>query len=264
MTGENLAWWEERAALHGQDDVYDESALLAGASTLRAPELGLVGDPTGLNMIHIQCHIGHDSLSWLRAGASSVTGVDFSGSALEHAANLCATAGFGDRARFVQADSTALPPDLTGFDVAFASYGVLSWIGDLHAWMRCAAGALRPGGRLVLVELHPLAVMTTTFDPPAFDFPYCDAGPLRSEEAGSYARREADTHANVTIEHAHSLGEVVTAAIGAGLRLDALREFTSAAGHFTTLLPVDADGLCRWRVTGQELPLLYGLAATRL
>ncbi|KID60282.1 methyltransferase type 12, partial [Metarhizium brunneum ARSEF 3297] len=37
----------------------------------------LLGDTTGLNCVHLQCHIGTDMLGLARLGAASVTGLDF-------------------------------------------------------------------------------------------------------------------------------------------------------------------------------------------
>ena len=67
----NRSWWNERAAVHGQDDVYDTRGFLAGRSTLYRLDLDVTGDVTGRDLIHLQCHTGMHTLSWLRAGAGS-------------------------------------------------------------------------------------------------------------------------------------------------------------------------------------------------
>jgi hypothetical protein len=122
--------------------------------------------------------------------------------------------------------------------------------------------ALRPGGRLVLVELHPLYLMVGSTEPLVLDFPYAFSGPVRFEETGSYAAPGADTSANVTVEYAHSLGEVVTAAVAAGLRVLALREhLDSASSHRGDVLQPDDDGRFRLRLGGQLVPLAYTLLA---
>jgi hypothetical protein len=130
--------------------------------------------------------------------------------------------------------------------------------------MRSAAAALRPGGRLALVELHPFYEMVAAVDPLRLDFPYAFDGPRRFDEPGSYADPEADVADTIEIVYAHSLGEVVTAAIRAGLRIDALHE------HLDTeldprgqVLPREEDGRFRLRITGQPLPLLFTLLASK-
>ncbi len=157
-----------------------------------------IGSVEGLDLLHIQCHFGMDTLSWGRLGAR-VVGVDFSRVAIERARRLAERTGLA--AEFVGGDSQALPAELAGrFDVAFASYGVLCWIGDLGAWMRSAAAALRPGGKLVLIDLHPLYVMFDSVDPLVLDFPYQGAEPLRFDSPGSYADMDAPTTANATVQ----------------------------------------------------------------
>ena len=141
---------------------------------------------------------------------------------------------------------------------------MLSWIEDLAAWMRSAHAALRPGGKLVLVEIHPLYNMIAAREPLELDFPYAADGPRRFEDLGSYADQEAEVAAPTEIVYAHSLGETVAAAIAAGLRVDALHE------HLDTdfdprgaVLAAEDDGRLSLRVSGERLPVLFTLLASR-
>lgn len=183
--------------------------------------------------------------------------------AVERARSLAASAGLD--ATFVQADTQALPDELAGrFDTVFASYGVLYWIRDLDAWMAGAAMALRRGGRLVIVENHPLYTMVDSVEPLQLGFPYGGGTPHRFEEAGSYADPDMETTANVTIEFPHSLGEIVSAALGAGLILRHLEEHLHAPSDGRNLLTrASADDDYRMVVAGQQLPLLFSLVAER-
>src|SRR3954449_5653973 len=154
----NRAHWDALASAHGQDAYYDTEALIAGADSLTDVEAAgireAIGAVAGLDVLHLQCHIGFDSISLARRGAR-VTGADFSPASLAKARALAERAGV--EAESVEADATALPEALHGrFDLVYSTLGVLCWIADLAAWMRSAAAALRPGGRLILVELHPL------------------------------------------------------------------------------------------------------------
>jgi len=258
----NRAHWEALARIHGQDEYYDEDAVEAGASSLHEPELALAGAVAGLDLLHLQCHIGHDTVSWARMGARA-TGVDFSAAAVARARELAARTGVD--ARFVEADVLDLPGELhRAFDLAVATYGALCWIGDLPGWARSAAAALRPGGRLVLVDLHPLYLMVANVDPLVLDFPYADAGPIPDDSPGSYADPQAEVAATGTVQWAHSLGEVVTAVAGAGLRVETLVEHVEAdTDHRGGILERGADGRVRWRCSGQDLPILFGLAASK-
>jgi len=114
----NRDWWDERAALHGQDQVYDTASFLAGSSTHNDLDRGVLGDLAGQNVIHLQCHTGMDTLSLLRTGVRRVTGVDFSAVAVAKATGTAEAAGLADRARFLVADVLAVPASLhDAFDV---------------------------------------------------------------------------------------------------------------------------------------------------
>ena len=257
----NRAHWDALAAVHGQDAYYDKDALVSGRDSLNEFEAAAVGDVTGLDVLHLQCHIGFDSISLARRGAR-VTGVDFSPASLAAAAELAERAGV--QVDWVEAEATALPEALHGrFDIVYSTVGVIGWNADIDAWMRSVAGALRPGGRLVLVELHPIFLMVASTDPLVLDFPYAFDGPRVFDEDGSYADPAAHIDATKTVEYAHSLGEVVTAAIGAGLRIDALHEHMDATRDGRGMLPREEDGRCRLRVGGEILPLFYTLQAIR-
>lgn len=260
MSEINRALWDARATVHGQDAYYDTEALVAGADSLSAEEAAAVGDVAGLDVLHVQCHIGFDTVSLARRGARAV-GVDFSPASLEKARAIAARAGV--EVEFAEGDATDLPEPLSGrFDVAYATMGVLCWIGDLGAWMRSVARVLRPGGRLVLVEIHPLFMMFDSVDPPVLDFAYLGAEPQRFDEPGSYTDPNAPVAATASVEYAHGLGEVVTAAIDAGLAVERLEEHLDAERDPRGgVLAREADGRYRLRLGGRPLPVLFTLVA---
>jgi SAM-dependent methyltransferase len=264
----NVRFWDDLAAVHGRgaDPYYDLDALLAGRSSLSDVEEAAlrasVGDVKGLDVLHVQCHLGLDAVSMARRGAR-VTGVDFSPVALRRATEIAARCGVD--VEYVEADSTALPPSLQGrFDLAYATIGVLCWIADLHAWMRSVRSTLRPGGRLLVVDLHPMLVMVESTDPLRLDMPYAFDGPHEFAEPESYAGVESAGDGR-NVNYAHSLGEVVRAAVDAGFRLDALEEhLDSPFDPRGGVLAKEDDGRFRLRVTGQALPVLFTLLATHL
>lgn len=262
----NRRRWNALADLHGRgnDDYYDVAGFLAGESTLNERELAevaaAVGDVTGIELLHLQCHLGLDTLSWARAGAR-VTGVDFSPVAVARARQIAGDAGLA--AEFVEADVLQLPERLSGrFDVVFASYGVLCWISSAAAWMRSAADCLRGGGVLVLIDLHPLLCMAETVDPLMVDFPYSGERAVRARSAASYAVEVSDAGAAETVQYAHGLGEVVSAAATAGLRVESLTEWFDEEQD--AKLVRDADGWLRFPIGDQYLPTSYGLRCRRV
>jgi SAM-dependent methyltransferase len=262
----NRAYWDALAAVHGSDAYYDDEALIAGRDTLGERESAgvreAVGAVAGLDVVHLQCHIGYDTISLARRGAR-VTGVDFSPASLEKARDLARRSGV--EVDFVEADTTSLPPELRGrFDLAYATVGVLCWIDDVEAWMRSAASVLRTGGRLLVVELHPLLQMIERSDPLTIDFPYANDGGRAFDEDGSYAVPDAKLASTECVQYAHSLGEVVTAAVQAGLRIERLEEHLDAdRDPRGGVLAREEDDRFRLRLDGEALPISFTLVARR-
>jgi 2-polyprenyl-3-methyl-5-hydroxy-6-metoxy-1,4-benzoquinol methylase len=261
----NKRRWDALAARHGQgeDSFYDVEGFLAGRSTLGERELAevaaAIGDIAGQDLLHLQCHFGLDTLSWARRGAR-VTGVDFSPVAVRRATQLAEQAGLA--AEFVESDVLALPADLAGrFDVVFASYGVLVWVASARAWMRSAAGCLRPGGALVLIDIHPLVGMLDTADPLVADFPYGGEQPHAWSSVNSYAVGGLDASVADSVQWPHGLGEVVTAAATAGLQVESLTEWFDEDQD--PKLVVGADGRARFPLGSEYLPTSYGIRARR-
>jgi SAM-dependent methyltransferase len=258
----NRARWEALAEVHGQDAYYDSEALIAGADSLTPEEDAAVGVVRGLDVLHVQCHIGFDAISLARRGAR-VTGLDFSPAALAKADALARRCGV--EVEWVEADSTAIGPELESrFDLAYATVGVIAWIADVGAWMRAVHSTLRPGGRLVLIDTHPLQDMIATADPLSFDMPYANDGGHRFEETGTYADPTVHTAEMSSVNYAHSLGETTTAAAVAGFRIDELSEHLESSFEHRDGIPRrEPDGRWRLRADGMALPLLFTLRATR-
>ena len=230
-------------------------------------EIAEVGDVTGRDLLHLQCHFGIDTLSWARLGAR-VTGADFSAAAIELARSLAHELGFPG-AHFVRSDLYDLPGVLEGdFDVVYTSRGALNWLPDIRRWAQVVAHFVRPGGTFYVTELHPIAnVFEDEGVAPGelrLAYPYWEhPAPITFETQGSYADPTAQVAA--TVEHSwdHGLGEIVTALIEAGLRVESLREYPFAAWKLEFLVE-GPDG--RYRLpddTPGELPLFFSLRATK-
>ena len=77
----NLANWDDRVPIPLKaKTVYDVDGFSADPERI-SPTVEFdrhqLGDVSGKSLLHQQCHIGHDTLSWARLG-TTVTGVDFS------------------------------------------------------------------------------------------------------------------------------------------------------------------------------------------
>lgn len=257
--------WDERAPIHARSDFYDLPGFRAGRSSLQDFEVEEMGDVAGLDLVHLQCHIGLDTLSWARLGAR-VTGVDFSEPALRIARELAD--GLGLEARFVLSEVTgaaaALSPRL--FDVVYTGHGALVWLPDLEAWADSVVALLRPGGRLYLAEFHPLSQMLAEDDLTVVHSGFPDEA-LVVDEPGSYADLDAPTTQNLTYEWTHPLGEVVTVLARRGMRIEYLHERDIIAWPRWRFLEKYGsswpDGW--WRMPGRmpRVPLSYTLSARK-
>ena len=256
--------WDEWADVHWGSDFYDVEGFKRGDERLDDFEPSEVGDVSGKTLLHLQCHFGIDSLSWVRRGAT-VTGVDFSPRAIELAQRLAREAGL--EARFIRSDLGGLPDLLDEtFDVVYTSKGVLGWLPDLAAWGRVAAHFVRPDGIFYINEFHPIAwVFDDRADRLRLKYPYFPrAEPLVLPVQGTYADPEADTQAKVEYGWTFSMGSVVTALADAGLTIEFLRERPSAPAQVLALYVQREDG--RWYLPDDvegELPLSFSLRARK-
>ncbi|HVS37823.1 MAG TPA: class I SAM-dependent methyltransferase [Gemmataceae bacterium] len=264
----NRRRWDELAPLHAQSAFYDLAGFEAGASSLKDVEIDELGDVTGQSLLHLQCHIGVDTLSWARRGAR-VTGVDFSEVSIRQARALAAKCGM--QAEFVCSAVEALPDALTGqFDIIFTSYGVLCWLEDLNLWGRTIAHFLNPGGVFYIVESHPFAdVFNDTSGPEEVyemrvTYPYFTNGrAIVTQTRGTYADRSAAVVHDTSYQWSHTLGEILNAVLGAGLHIEFLHEFPICFFAKFPGMTRGEDGW--WRLPGVEsrLPLLFSLKATK-
>lgn len=258
----NRRHWDEVTPLHAGSAMYDVERFKTGGLTLDELERGEVGEVTGKTLLHLQCHFGLDTLSWARLGAR-VTGMDYSPEAISAARKLATDCALD--ARFICCNLYDLPGQLTGeFDVVFTSYGVLCWLPDLREWARIAATYVKPGGFFYIAEFHPFAyVFDDEADRLRYRYPYFEREALRFETDGTYADKEARLLNRVTEEWNYRLGEVVSALIDAGLRLEFLHEH--AFSVYEQFLFLEKDGRERWRFPGggEPIPLMFSLRAQK-
>lgn len=266
----NRANWDERAPVHAASAFYglhrfaDDPHFLSEVVRFDRP---LLGDVTGLDGVHLQCHIGSDTVSLARLGAR-MTGLDFSAAALAEARQLARDADAD--VRFVQSDVYDATAALDGatYDLVFTGIGALCWLPDIRRWADVVASLLRPGGRLYLREGHP--VLWSLAEPRAdgtlaIEFPYFErAEPTVWDEDGTYVGVDTTFTATTTHEWNHGLGEIVTAVQDAGLRLCSLVEHDSVPWE---ALPgqMEQVALGEWRLADRpwRLPHSYTLQAVR-
>ena len=277
---DNHHHWEQLAAFHGtgDDDFYDLSEIISGGTRMGAAERAAVDRAmggenlsglAGRRVAHLQCHLGLDAITMARAGAE-VTGIDFSSTALRRAEELASACGVS--LTTVIADSRDLPDSLNAsFDLVYASIGVIYWIDDLAAFMAGVERILAPGGRFVLVDLHPMLTMIGSLDPLVLDFPYGGNQEFVYSGTGTYANRDAEVSWTVA-SYPHSVAEIVMAVLGAQMQLSFLDETCATTTYTGGVATKESDGVYRIRlgrgseddpeVLAEPIPLLLTVIAT--
>ncbi len=264
---DNLALWNEWTRVHEASTFYDLEGFKRGGIRLRDYELEEIGPVDGLELLHLQCHFGIDTLSWARLGAR-VTGADFSTAAIALARRTADEIGVPE-ARFIESNLYELPDVLEGdFDIVYTSRGVLGWLPDIRRWAEVVARFVRPGGRFYITEIHPVVQAFENEGVASGDlllrYPYWEhAEPLSFPVKGSYADPDADVGTQTEHGWNHGLGEIVTALVGAGLRIETLREYPFVDWPID-FLTEGADG--KWRLPQTvegEMPLFFSVLASK-
>lgn len=281
----NAANWDARADVHVGPDGYDLARIadpqwISQVVQFDRPRLGEVA---GLDAVHLQCHLGTDTISLARLGAT-MTGVDLSGRSLQHARTIAERAGV--QVGYVQADVYSAVEALAGrdFDLVYTGVGALCWLPDIGRWAQVVARLLRPGGRLFVRDGHPVLntlVGVTVRDhhpdrdqqpwisgpgqaTPALELPYWEnEHGLSWSEEQTYAGSGTVT-SPVSQEWNHALSEIVMAVLDAGLRLELLVEHDSVPWEAQPgLMVVDEAGEWRLKDRPERLPASFTLVARK-
>lgn len=279
LHNENRLAWNEATAAHNSHKRDQAAFLRRGGQTLFPEEKQLLGDISGLSVVHLQCNAGQDTLSLAQMGAR-VTGVDISDTAIDFARELSSDSGIP--ATFIRDDVYSWLADKPGgqaaFDLVFSSYGALAWLSDIKLWADGVAGVLKPGGRLVLMEFHPLAMI---FDEDwTISYPYFANGAVFTWEdgIGDYV---ADAGESLTPsgylegvknfknpypvhEFQWTMAEIIGAIIATGLSLVRLDEYPFSNGaKLMRRMQEQPGGRMYPPEEMPSLPLMFGLVAEK-
>ena len=266
----NRALWDERGPAHAASPDYNLRRFVEDPTFLSDVvrfDLPLLGEVTGLDGVHLQCHIGTDTVSLARLGAH-MTGLDFSAASLAEA-RILAEAIDADVA-FVEAELYDAVEVLGRgrFDLVYTGIGALCWLPDIRRWGALVADLLRPGGRLFIREGHP--VLWALEDPRddqllVLERAYFERSePTEWDEGGTYVETDAVFTQTRSLEWNHGLGEIVTALLDAGLTITSLVEHDSVPWDG---LPGQMEhiGDNEWRLIDRpwRLPHTYTLQAVK-
>jgi SAM-dependent methyltransferase len=253
--------WDERTPIHVASRFYDVGGK-PPAEWFADYEWADLGDLTGKDVLHLQCHLGTETAAFASRGARRVVGLDLSGAAVAEARRL-ATAPLS----YVQANVYDAPAALNGdrFDVVYTGKGALCYLPDLPRWASVLAQLLRPGGLVYIVEFHPVLVslgLVPSGPELLLRGDYLEGrGAQLRDGTRTYTDGPPLTHSTEVYEWAHGLGEVISALIGAGLRITSLREPDEIPWPRWPSMVRTGAGF--WRLPGDapRIPLFYALAA---
>lgn len=263
MIETNRANWDARVPVH-LDGGYDLDHLRRGGQRLAHFEYAAV-DVRDRDVLHLQCHIGTDSICLARHGAR-VTGLDLSGESVAAARALAAECGVD--VEYVRGSVYDAVEAVDGrrFDVVYTGKGALCWLPDLHRWAEVVTALLRPGGRLYLIDFHPLfqAAGDEQAGPQlVLEHSYLDAGAERYESASSYTGNGQLDGSTACYQWAHGIAEILDAVLSAGLRLVTCTEHdVTNWGRWPWQVPL-GDGWFGLPPDAPRLPMMFSVLAER-
>lgn len=259
--------WDNRAELHSTDTTgtYRIAKVLAGGSSLHALEAGEIGNLAGKDIVHLQCHIGLDTLSLSHLGANSVTGLDFSPKAIAAARAFAEKAG--TEARFVEASVYDAVEALgETYDMVFVTWGAINWLPDIFRWATVVAALLRPGGKLYLLEGHPMMNQLEAKNGRLeieFGWRTPLDRPLAFDEAQTYTGDARALSHTRCYEWIHPLSDIVNALLSAGLSLDFLNEHEVIVWKPFPFVVETGDDQFELPVGLPRIPMSFSIGATR-
>ena len=256
----NRQFWNHRAEQHFGSAFYDNASFLAGRNPLNDIEMAILGnDLSGQKALHLMCHFGQDTLALERLGATS-TGIDLSDTAIEKARQLRDQAGL--QAQFIRSNVLEIDQHLTTtYDLIFSSYGTIGWLPELGRWGQLIAQFLKPGGRFVFAEFHPVVWMyDDNFT--HLQYSYFNLKGYVEESQGSYAAPE-DQKTHSSAYWNHSLADVLQALLDAGLTITHFSEYDYSPYDCFAKTVACPGG---FQIKGMEgkLPMVFALEAKKL
>ena len=225
---QNAKAWDEIAEIRQKERARPATFFAEGGTILNPVLTEAAGDLQGKSLLQLQCSTGEETLSWANLGALA-RGVDLSAEQIDLARSKAEDAGID--AQFVVGDVCDLPDQLrkSEFDLVHTGGGSLMWVPDVQAWAHSISSTLRHGGRLLLLEEHPIAGclfvkddrLTLERDYFSRNTPNVGSG-WRHFEGGRDAKE-------TKYQFNWPLGDVITALISSGMRIDSLTEYPKGA-----------------------------------
>ena len=255
----NKESWNKRTEVHYESEFYDNETFKKTGNSLNEIEMEFLTEIKGKKVLHLQCHFGQDSISLSKLGAI-VTGVDLSDLAIEKAQNLAKEMEVDTK--FICSDIYSLPQlHKEQYDYVFASYGTVGWLPDSNQWAEVISHFLKPGGKFVFAEFHPVVWM---FDD-AVDkvvYRYFNAEPIVETDLGTYTDTKKEIK-ETCVTWNHSLSEIFNSLKNNGLPVIEFREYDYSPYNCFQELEEFEPKKFRFKKHGDKLPMVYALVAQK-
>ena len=257
--------WDDRVEHHSKSKFYDLEKFKETKNSLLRLEQKDLGDISGKKILHLQCHFGMDTLSLANQGAI-VTGVDFSGEAIELARSLSEELNIP--ATFIQSNIYTLQERITEkFDIVFTSYGVLAWLPDLEGWAKLIHHCLKPDGFFYIIDGHPYGQI---FDDKEkrelkFGYSYFTEGKVeRFNDGYTYACDTEVVKNKVNYQWTHPICSIINNLIGVGLRIEYFHEYPYSEFQAHPMLFKHDDGYFYFPPEFPiKTPLMFSIKASK-
>ncbi|KAF9319960.1 hypothetical protein BG003_007644 [Podila horticola] len=276
----NRESWNNAVVAHNSHKLDQDKFFREKGSTLYQEERDLLGSLVGLKVCHLQCNAGQDTLSLVsKLGAENPVGVDISDTAIEFAQKLSIESGIP--ATFIRSDvfayfETAEPAQ---FDVVFVSYGAVNWLSSMKTWAEGVHKILKPGGRLCLVEFHPVGYMFNEQQVQAY--PYTSSGaPIVEDGVSDYvalaATADGELQPNLkyaegikdfrntapTYEFCWGLGDILGSLADTHMHMIHFKEYpySNFFKCYSNMTSERVEEGIRWYPVGHNMPLMYSVA----
>ena len=255
----NKASWNKRTEIHFDSEFYDNESFIKGRTSLNEIELALLGDISGKSLLHLQCHFGQDTISLNRMGARA-TGVDLSDKAISKARELAKTTE--SDADFICCDIYDLPQHADQqYDILFTSYGTIGWLPDIKAWAKIISRYLKPGGRFIMADFHPVVWMFDD-DFTHIKYDYLNTEAIVENEVNTYT--DSGKNLNMTsVSWNHGISEILNALIESGLNIVRFNEYDYSPYDCFSKTEEFEKGKFRIKHLGNKLPMVYAILAIK-
>lgn len=248
---ENKIAWDSIAPIHSQGVKAKRQLIIEDGTFIPIPEAILQYlnhiDIVGKSCLHLCCNNGFETVGLKRKGASECVGVDFCEYNISYANELSRQLNHGDTVMFIQANVADKHLSATinkTFDTVYLSTGSLCWIEDLSTFYKNIASLLKPGGKAIICDLHPLCSIINdnkniNEHPLLIVKPYFTKTPSTCTASLDYISRSSQEKQTYNM-FTHTFSDIIQKALEQKLRLEFLDETeVDVSGGFQRIKSLD-------------------------